>query len=306
MAISGQADSQVSQNRYALRNRYVFTGKLVMRTALHIGGGKITLSSSDSPVVLTPDQKPYIPGSSFKGALRSTIEKIVPGLPDFSSCALIELSKDEIEALEGNRQAMKNICPTVRQSDVARRRRDEPDKAADIQKATIEELCDTCLLFGSPFAAARLNVSDLYMPKEEWSGVLQIRDGVAIDRDTEKARDRLKYDFEVVPASATFELEIMLENATKKDVQLLCVGLSEFVHGFGVIGGKRSRGLGVAELTDLQVSALELFHEGVDEVEVSEKERKSRLRSYLIGKEFSRVFTDGSKFLEEYISSIFA
>ena len=166
---------------------------------------------------------------------------------------------------------MKNICPTVRQSDVARRRRDEPDKAADIQKATIEELCDTCLLFGSPFAAARLNVSDLYMPKEEWSGVLQIRDGVAIDRDTEKARDRLKYDFEVVPASATFELEIMWENATKKDVQLLCVGLSEFVHGFGVIGGKRSRGLGVAELTHLQVSALELFHEGVDEVEVNEK-----------------------------------
>lgn len=98
MAISGQADSQVSQNRY------VFTGRLVMRTALHIGGGKVTLSSSNSPVVLTPEQKPYIPGSSFKGALRSTIEKIVPGLPDFSSCALIELSKDEIEVLEGDRQ----------------------------------------------------------------------------------------------------------------------------------------------------------------------------------------------------------
>ena len=161
------------------------------------------------------------------------------------------------------------------------------------------------LLFGSPFTAARLNVNDLYMPKEEWSGVLQIRDGVAIDRDSEKARDRLKYDFEVVPASAMFDLEIVLENATKRDVQLLCVGLSEFVHGFGVIGGKRSRGLGVAELTKLQVSALELFHEGVKEKEVSEGERKKRLRNYLIGKEFSRVFDNGSEFLEEYISSIF-
>ena len=303
MAISGQTD--VSQNRYMLRNRFVFSGKLVMRTALHIGGGKVTLSSSDSPVVLNPEQKPYIPGSSFKGALRSTVEKIVPGLPGFSTCALIDLSNDEIRILEGNRAAIKNVCPTVRQSDIARRRRDEPDKAAEIQKETIEELCDTCLLFGSPFAAARLNVNDLYMPKEEWSGVLQIRDGVAIDRDSEKARDRLKYDFEVVPASATFDLQIVLENATKKDVQLMCVGLSEFIHGFGVIGGKRSRGLGVAELINLQVSALELWREGVKEKEVSDAERKSRLRNYLVDKEFSRVFTDGSNFLEEYINNIF-
>ena len=305
MTISGQVDSQVS-NRYVLRNRYVFNGSLVMRTALHIGGGKVTLGSSDSPVVLTPEQKPYIPGSSFKGALRSTVEKIVPNLPGFSSCALIELSKDKLERLEGDREAMKKICPTIRQSDVARRRRDEPGKAAEIQQETLDELCDTCLLFGSPYAAARLNVNDLYMPPEEWSGVLQIRDGVAIDRDTEKARDRLKYDFEVVPASATFDLEIVLENATKRDVQLLCVGLSEFVHGFGVVGGKRSRGLGVAELTKLRVSALELFHEGVEEKVVSEEERKRRLRNYLVGKEFSGVFDKGAEFLEAYISSIFA
>src|SRR5437762_12785585 len=85
-----------SQNRYELRNRYVFRGQIVMQTALHIGGGKATLSSSDSPIVLTPDQKPFIPGSSFKGALRSTVEKIVPALPiraNFSSCALLEQSE---------------------------------------------------------------------------------------------------------------------------------------------------------------------------------------------------------------------
>jgi hypothetical protein len=54
------------ENRYALRNRYLFTGKLIMQTALHIGGSKATLSSSDSPVVLTPDQKPFIPGSALR------------------------------------------------------------------------------------------------------------------------------------------------------------------------------------------------------------------------------------------------
>src|SRR5215469_16671366 len=92
--------AESSKTRYELRSRYVFTGKLVMLTAFHIGGGRVTLSSSDSPVVLTPDQQPFIPGSSFKGALRSTVEKIVPGLPataDLSSCALIERSDEEIE-----------------------------------------------------------------------------------------------------------------------------------------------------------------------------------------------------------------
>ncbi len=305
MVISGQTDRRIYQNRYELRNRFVFKGKLVMQTALHIGGGRVTLSSSDSPVVLTPDQKPFIPGSSFKGALRSTVEKIVPGLPGFSSCALIELSDKELDGLaEARRQGMK-VCPTVRQREIAQRRRREPEKADEILQEVIDDLCDTCLLFGSPFAAARLNVNDLYIPEKEWSGILQIRDGVAIDRDSEKAKDRLKYDFEVVPASATFDLEIVLENATKKDVQMLCVGLSEFVHGFGVIGGKRSRGLGVAQLEELSVSALELFSEGVDEKEVEKEERKRRLQQYLVKKEFSRRNVPGKEFLEEYINNIF-
>src|SRR5436853_7410064 len=88
------------ENRYQLRNRYKFTGRLVMQTALHIGGGKVTLSHSDSPVVLTPENIPFIPGSSFKGALRSTIEKLVPSLPTeagLSACGLIELDDDAEE-----------------------------------------------------------------------------------------------------------------------------------------------------------------------------------------------------------------
>jgi CRISPR-associated RAMP protein (TIGR02581 family) len=293
---NGHLNQAVTQNRYALRNRYVFKGQLVMDTALHIGGGRVTLSSSDSPVMLTPDQKPFIPGSSFKGALRSTVEKIVPGLPGFSSCALIELNDDELKTAREHQRDL-TICPTVRQREITRQRRQAQGNMEEI----LEDLCDTCLLFGSPFAAARLNVNDLYMPKEEWSGVLQIRDGVAIDRDSETAKDRLKYDFEVVPASATFDLEIMLENATPKDVQLICVGLSEFVHGFGTIGGKRSRGLGVGRLDKLRVSALELTGE-----DVSLEEGRKRLRNFLVRGEFSDPDVPGETFLATHIERIFA
>src|SRR5581483_4639276 len=92
MVTRAETERREQNNRYQLRNRYIFEGQFEMETALHIGGGTGIFSSSDSPVVLTPEQQPFIPGSSFKGALRSTVEKIVPSLPKelgFSSCALI-------------------------------------------------------------------------------------------------------------------------------------------------------------------------------------------------------------------------
>src|SRR5438132_14414328 len=121
--------------RYEVHNRYLFEGRLVMQTALHIGGGKFTLSHSDSPVVLTPEQQPFIPGSSFKGALRSTIEKIVPGLPGFSSCALTDLSD---KALEEAHEREEKVCPTVRQREITQARRRAPERAEKIMQEAID------------------------------------------------------------------------------------------------------------------------------------------------------------------------
>jgi len=282
------------KNRYELRNRYVFTGQLVMQTAFHIGGGRVTLSSSDSPVVLTPEQIPFIPGSSFKGALRSTVEKLVPSLPEeagLSSCGLIEPLKENEE-----QKTDRPLCPTIRQKTITDDLRTRPGSAEEIRSRILKELCDTCKLFGSPYAASRVNINDLYMTSKEWSGVVQIRDGVAIDRDSEKAKDRLKYDFEVVPASATFDLKITLENATDKDLQLICVGLSEFVHGFGFIGGKRSRGLGACRLEKLEIHSLRLD---------DKEKRTERLRKYLLSGEKALQVEDSEAFLNKHINDIF-
>lgn len=285
-------------NRFQLRNRYLFKGQIVMQTALHIGGGKARLSPSDSPVVLTPTGMPFIPGSSFKGALRSTVEKLVPMLPEtagLSTCGLIDIDSDTLKKM--SRAEQDRYCPTIRQSDIAQQRRDHPEQADKILEKTLNELCNTCRLFGSPFAASHVNINDLYMPADAQSDVVQIRDGVAIDRDSERARDGLKYDFEVVPVGTAFDLEITLENATRQDIQLLCVGLSEYVHGFGIVGGKRSRGLGACRIENLTVSALEL--------EVDEPERSARLRNFLLDREFSSVEL-GKDFLDRYITSIFS
>ncbi len=289
-------------NRYELRNRYLFEGQLVMQTALHIGGGRASLSPSDSPVVLTPTGHPFIPGSSFKGSLRSTVEKLAPELPtsaELSSCALIELPEEQ-QIVETLQKGEHTSCPTVRQKGIStiRRQWEQQGKDYELEKYEFPYLCSTCWLFGSPFAAARVNVNDLYLVSDRWEGGIQIRDGVVIDRDSETAKDGLKYDFEVVPASATFKLRILLENATEQDLQLISIGLSEFVHGFGMIGGKRSRGLGACELQYLTVSSLEL-------IGVSREESQKRLQNYLISRIFSTEQEPGEQFLSRYIEHIF-
>lgn len=49
---------------------------LVTISGLHIGAGKdaIEIGGIDSPVVKTPERKPYVPGSSLKGKLRFLLE----------------------------------------------------------------------------------------------------------------------------------------------------------------------------------------------------------------------------------------
>ncbi len=279
-------EQQTLPMRYGLRNRYVFDGKLEMKTGLHVGGGKETLSYTDSPVVLTPDGLPFIPGSSFKGTLRSTIEKMVASLPadlGLHSCGL-PIGEHPEES-----------CPTARQKQIAGARSEK--KLEEERK----KLCHTCQLFGSPFAAARITVNDLYLINDEWSGTTQIRDGVAIDRDSETAKSGAKYDFEVVPSTTVFGLHLVIENATAQDLQLISIGLGEFVSGFGVVGGLRSRGLGACILNDLEIRYLKL-------TDIDDTERKQRLQRYLLQREngLTRIEAkDVPAFFEQYIDLLF-
>lgn len=278
--------------RYELRNRYTFDGKLEMKTGLHIGGGKATLSHTDSPVVLTPEGLPFIPGSSLKGVLRSTIEKFVASLPadlGLHSCGLpTEDDKDE-------------SCPTARQKQIFDARRD-PDKAKAIMQKAREDLCHTCQLFGSPFAAGRITINDLYLINDEWSGTTQIRDGVAIDRDRETAKRGAKYDFEVVPSTTVFAMRLLIENATPEDLQLISIGLSEFVSGFGGVGGLRSRGLGACILNGLEIRYMKL-------TDLDDAKRKQRLLRYLLHKKDSTEDgldpIDTQTFFDEHIKTLF-
>ncbi len=56
-----------------LRGKVIITGYIKAKTGLHIGGsqGRVDIGGVDHLVIKDPEGKPYIPGSSLKGKLRS-------------------------------------------------------------------------------------------------------------------------------------------------------------------------------------------------------------------------------------------
>jgi CRISPR/Cas system CSM-associated protein Csm3 (group 7 of RAMP superfamily) len=91
-------------------------------------------------------------------------------------------------------------------------------------------------------------VKDLLVDTDLWFDQYQVRDGVAIDRDTETAAEHLLYDYEVVPADTSFRFELVIENAQPWQLGMVLLGLKAFEDGEIAIGGFRSRGLGTVQL----------------------------------------------------------
>ncbi len=213
-------------DRNILKNKFLIEATVVLDSALHIGGGKQSFIDTDSPIVKTPDGLPYIPGSSFKGVFRATTERLASIIDGIKVCFLVDES----------------VCLTPRRnlSEVEK----EKIRRGDIEFLE-KNLCDICKLFGSPYLASKIFFKDLYLEDEySWAGITEIRDGVVIDRDSERARNRLKYNFEVIPAGARFKLRIEAENLSDKELALVGITLKEFENGFGKLGGNKTRGTG--------------------------------------------------------------
>jgi len=270
------------------QRRYLFTGKLILKTGLHIGSGWSVGGLSDKPIIRTVDGRPFVPGSSFKGAFRSTVEKLAATI-GVSSCGLME--NQGCIGAQGQEQR-----------DFNKLRKDADWSDVQLMKELTKNLCSTCQLFGSPYTASAITFSDMLPPSDDKLAdkMIQVRDGVAIDRDSEKAVDQLKFDYEVVAPAQTFELKIWLDDPSDLDVGLTCLGLNEFVSGFGFIGGNRSRGLGNCQIEGLTIYELDLTVDDADE-------RAKRLKRYLLGrddKEKMVMVRDVTQFLDKKITKL--
>ena len=202
-----------------LKNRYVIEGRLHAEGALHIGTG-VSGTTTDAPFIRMGNAA-FIPGSSLRGVLRSSVERLMhavkPGenycvtfcsvAPGCDSDPRIEAERLEARAAEGKLQ-----------------------------------FCPMCQFFGSTAIASRFKIADAIQTAGKPKSSVR-RDGVGIDRDTETARDQIKYDFEVLEPECDFRVTLQVENIEDSDKAILYMLLVELKNGIDV-GGKRSRGLG--------------------------------------------------------------
>jgi CRISPR-associated protein Csm3 len=209
---------------HALRQRLRLAGVIETRTALRIGsGGGSEFDASDLPVLRDGDGYPLLPGSSLKGVLRSTLEALVragSASPAVWSCD-----------------------PNTREGGCGRH------ASGGREEALERAHCALCRLFGSQVLASHVRFSDAMLRdadslKRDGRLPIEMRDGVAIDRDLRVVHGGQKYTFEVVSPGTRFDLEVFVENPDPWLMGLLVIGFDQVADGFTALGGFTSRGLG--------------------------------------------------------------
>src|SRR5437867_10944228 len=69
--------AHTTETQLRLIGKLLLEGELHCETGLHVGAGKgsLEIGSSDNPVIKCAFGRPYIPGSSLRGRLRSLLEQ---------------------------------------------------------------------------------------------------------------------------------------------------------------------------------------------------------------------------------------
>lgn len=227
----------------ALQSKVKIEGIIELTSGLHIGVGRsLEPVGTNSPVLKDFTGAPYIPGSSFKGPFRAAVEAVVrgAGFPQDKLWCCNVLGNDEEKCI-------------YRKEDIYHAKTGKTKKADEsgVEEFLWKNSCDICRLFGSPFIASRLKVPDMRIKSESgWKETMfEIRDGVAIDRDSETKKSGALYDFEVVPPGTQFEFKMIVDNPENWELDLLLNCLDMFNKRYVSLGGIKSRGLGTIKIT---------------------------------------------------------
>lgn len=159
----------------------------------------------------------YIPGSSFRGVLRSHAERLARSVRDAAAC------------ITSDKNCLQN--QNLKESDLT-------------GEEAYKRSCFACKLFGNTGLASRVQVSDFY-PKEV-EPLTETRYGVSIDRVT-GAVAQGPFNMEIV-TDGIFAGQVTLRNFTLGQLGLLSAALLDVADGYVALGHAKSRGLGRVQI----------------------------------------------------------
>lgn len=193
----------------------------------------------------------YIPGSSLKGVIRSSIEARLRSL---------SLSKGRLGSCDPLEH--KNACST---------RRAATESSWEVHARN----CLACRTFGSLTMQGHAAIRDLFpwtrsenmkldhsLENFNFANRVEVRHNVSINRSS-GAVQHGPFDMEVIPPGVHFYGELALQNYQAWQLGLLAMAQEEFNDGVALLGSTKSRGLGAVKLTFVS-----LMHEQVREAGV--------------------------------------
>jgi CRISPR-associated protein Csm3 len=232
--------SHTAETRLGLIGKLLLDGEMICETGLHIGAGKgsLDLGGADNPVVKDAFGRPYVPGSSLRGKIRSLLEqssgKIAPG-------DLVYLSRrrgQEVRIHQSDEPG-DEICLLFGRNP-GRLERASGD-ALETTTATPARLTvyDAMLELDSITEQMRENLDD---------ELTEVKSENAIDRLTCVANART---LERVPSGAKFKVRLVVDILCTEDRELVAkVGEGLRLLEDDSLGGGGSRGSGRVKFTD--------------------------------------------------------
>src|SRR6202521_4794164 len=236
--------AHTSQTELKLIGKLILEGELRCETGLHVGAGKgsLEIGGSDNPVVKDAYGRPYVPGSSLRGRIRSLLEQS-SGLAVPSELVYLSRRKGQEVRIHQSDRPDDEICLLFGRN---------PGRMDRVQGETLET---------SQATPARLAVFDAPLDPESITAQMrenlddeltEVKSENAIDRITSQANPRT---LERVPAGARFRVRMVLDVLCEEDKALA----ARLVEGLRLLeddalGGGGSRGSGRVRFANLKLT----------------------------------------------------
>lgn len=236
--------SHTAQTELKFIGKLILDGDLTCETGLHIGAGRSSLEigGADNPVVKDAFGRPYIPGSSIRGKLRSLLEQS-SGLAVPAELVYVSRRKGQEVRIHQSDRPDDEICVLFGRNP-GRVERVSGD-ALESSTATPSRLTvyDAPLEGDSITAQMRENLDD---------ELTEVKSENAVDRITSQANPRT---LERVPSGARFRVRLVLDVLCDPDKELF----GRVVEGLRLLeddslGGGGSRGSGRVRFSNLRLA----------------------------------------------------
>src|SRR5438128_8100729 len=236
--------AHTAQTELKLLGKLILEGEMHCQTGLHVGAGKgsLEIGGSDNPVVKDAFGRPYVPGSSLRGKIRSLLEQS-SGLAVPNELVYLSRRKGQEVRIHQSDRADDEICLLFGRNPGRMER--VQGEALDTSQATPARLA----VFDAPLEAESITAQ---MRENLDDELTEVKSENAIDRITSQANPRT---LERVPMGARFRVRMVLDVLCEEDKALAARVLEGLrLLEDDALGGGGSRGSGRVRFANLNLA----------------------------------------------------